>query len=88
MSSNRSSKLARIMEQLEDRVLFDAVPDGGFLFQPDAAAENPLSPAQEMSVDTSDQANQEQQPRELILIDANVENADILIAEILSLIHI
>ena len=82
MSSNRNSKLLRIMEQLEDRVLFDAVPDGGFLFQPENA-DNNLAPAQEMSIDTTQQAEDVQQPRELILVDANVEGADLIIADIL-----
>ncbi|NND99662.1 MAG: DUF4347 domain-containing protein, partial [Pirellulaceae bacterium] len=84
MSGNSNSKLQRIMEQLEDRVLFDAVPDGGFLLQPDHMADNPLNAAQEMSVDTTHQVNQEQQPRELILVDANVENANQIISDILA----
>ena len=72
--------LRRVMEQLEDRVLFDAVPDGGFLVQPEST-EQPLM-NQEQQVDTMVEEADEQ-PRELILVDANVEDADQLIAEIL-----
>ncbi len=76
-----SKKLHRVMEQLEDRVLFDAVPDGGFLIQPESA-DQPLFDQQQMhGVDSILQA--EQQPRELILVDSNVEQADVLIAGIL-----
>ncbi|QDT11198.1 Ig-like domain-containing protein [Planctomycetes bacterium K23_9] len=87
MSNQPNQKLHRIMEQLEDRVLFDAVPDGGFLFQPDGM-ENPVDaardlPAQEMSTQTTVAADQQTYPRELILVDANVDNADAMIAEIM-----
>ncbi|MGB7346412.1 MAG: DUF4347 domain-containing protein, partial [Pirellulaceae bacterium] len=88
MCKNGNQKLQRIMEQLEDRVLFDAVPDGGFLFQPEAGAENPMlaaqeMPAQEMATETQSLADQQSHPRELILIDGNVDNADAMIAEIM-----
>ncbi|WP_146523784.1 DUF4347 domain-containing protein, partial [Stieleria varia] len=74
-------KLARIMEQLEDRVLFDAVPDGGFIMQPDAGDQAAaLEPALQMSVNA---AQADELPRELIILDGNVENADDMIAEIL-----
>ena len=68
----------RIMEQLEDRILFDAVPDATFLVP--EAAEQPLFVQEQMATETQ---QVEQSSRELILVDAGVENSDLLIREIL-----
>ncbi|MEM7474764.1 MAG: DUF4347 domain-containing protein, partial [Planctomycetota bacterium] len=67
------------MERLEDRILFDAVPDGGFLIQPEAEP-FPISPQSE---EVTDVQNQSEGPRELIIIDAQVADADALISSIL-----
>ena len=76
---NARKVLNRTMEQLEDRLLFDAVPDGGFLIEPEADTHQP---EQLHSVQTQD-AEQSVAPKELILVDSNVEDADLLISEIL-----
>ena len=72
------------MEKLEDRVLFDAVPDGGFLIEP--AESGTLEPvvAHEQLHQVPSEQTAEASPTELVLIDANVQNADELIAEIVS----
>ena len=69
------------MERLEDRVLFDAVPDGDF-----AQAESTEQPvmAQEQLIETCTFEVQDEAPRELILVDSNVEDSDLLIAGILN----
>ena len=72
-------KLARIMEKLEDRILFDAVPDGSFLLQPEEDA--PFVPVEQ--VRHINEVEQQSLPRELILVDENVANADEMISEIL-----
>ena len=77
---NYSSRTQRIMEQLEDRILFDAVPDGDFLIP--EAQEQPLF-VQEQSVIETEAANQVSS-RELILLDSEVENSNDLIDEILN----
>ena len=74
------SRPQRIMEQLEDRILFDAVPDGDFLVP--EAQEQPLF-VQEMATESNQDLNQSG-PRELILIDSGVENANQLLDEILA----
>lgn len=48
--TRKQVRLKRIMEKLEDRVLFDAVPDGGFLLQPEDIQADPLQLNQEMSI--------------------------------------
>jgi len=65
------------MEALEDRVLFDGVPDAAVILPADQAAETaPAStqPLQQADVDL---------PRELILVDAGVENREALLASII-----
>ena len=66
-----------LFESLEDRVLFDGVPDATFVL-PQADAQEPV-PAQVQEVQQADISG----PRELILIDANVENSEQLLAGIL-----
>ena len=66
-----------IFEQLEDRVLFDGVPDATFFVLPENDAQ-PV-PAQIESVQQGDVEG----PRELIFIDAGVENSEQLLAGIL-----
>ena len=66
-----------LFESLEDRVLFDGVPDATFIL-PQADAQEPV-PAQVQEVQQADISG----PRELILIDAGVENSDQLLAGIL-----
>ena len=67
------------MEQLEDRVLFDASPDAVFLLPDNADTQPEL--ARTFDVQSIDE-NQQQQPVQLILIDEGIENAQDLIADI------
>ena len=79
MSKNRFSLSAAssFFEALEERVLFDGVPDATFVLpQLDSAQ---TVPAQ---VQSAQQADAEA-PRELILVDAGVENSQQLLVEIL-----
>ena len=78
-----SRQLHRILERLEDRVLFDAVPDGGFLVHVEEPVESMAQNRQQLEQVTA-LHEESDQPRELILIDANVEDADQLLDEILS----
>ena len=64
-------------ESLEDRVLFDGVPDATFIL-PAADAQEPI-PAQVQNVHQADI----QAPVELILIDPGVENSEQLLSELL-----
>lgn len=68
------------MEQLEDRVLFDASPDAIFLL-PGNAADVPHIPVADVQ---SNQQNQYQTPTQLILIDEDVTDNQSLIADITS----
>ena len=74
---NHSVRIQSIFESLEDRVLFDGVPDATFVLPQADAAE--AIPAEVQSLQLADS----ELPRELILIDGNVENADQLLAGIL-----
>ena len=82
-----AKRFRSLMERLEDRVLFDAVPDGGFLIQPEAMEQPLVSQEQLHNQQSIDQQTaelpQSDQPRELILVDSNVEDADALISSIL-----
>ena len=70
-------QFSSLFESLEDRVLFDGVPDATFIL-PQADAEQPV-PAQAQDVQQADSG-----PRELVLIDAGVENSEELLAGILA----
>ena len=72
-------RISPIMEQLEDRVLFDASPDAVFLLPDNADTQPEL--ARTFDVQSIDE-NQQQQPVQLILIDEGIENAQDLIADI------
>ena len=74
---NRSNDFQSIFESLEDRVLFDGVPDATFIL-PQADAAEPV-PAQVQSVHQADVNG----PKELILIDAGVEDSAALLEEVL-----
>ena len=74
--SKNTNFIHSIFESLEERVLFDGVPDATFVL-PQADA-TPV-PEQVQSLEQIDS----QAPRELILIDAGVENSEALLAEIL-----
>jgi uncharacterized repeat protein (TIGR01451 family) len=76
MSSKRSASNFSLFESLEDRVLFDGVPDATFILpQPDSAE---LVPAQVQSIHQADVAT-----KELILVDASVEDSEVLLEEVL-----
>ena len=66
-----------LFESLEDRVLFDGVPDATFVL-PQANAAEPV-PAQVQEFQQAEISA----PRELVLIDAGVENSEELLAGIL-----
>jgi len=75
---NSNGRLPKsFFESLEDRVLFDGVPDATFVL-PQTDAQEPM-PAQTQDMV---QASLEG-PRELVLIDAGVPNSEELLAEIL-----
>ena len=77
-SSNHSnSNYKSLFESLEDRVLFDGVPDATFIL-PQADAAEPV-PAQVQNVHQADVDG----PKELILIDAGVQNSETLLEEVL-----
>ena len=76
MSTHDSFEYRSLFEYLEERVLFDGVPDATFLI-PSANAQSDV-PAQVQFESTEFSA-----PRELILIDAGVEDGDQLLAGIL-----
>ena len=59
-----------LFESLEDRVLFDGVPDATFVL-PQANAAEPV-PAQVQEFQQAEISA----PRELVLIDAGVENSE------------
>ena len=69
-------QFSSLFESLEDRVLFDGVPDATFIL-PQTDVEQPV-PAQAQDVQQADSG-----PRELVLIDAGVENSQELLAGIL-----
>lgn len=75
--NNKGFNFQSIFEQLEERVLFDGVPDATFFVLPQNDVEP--TPAQIQNVQQGDFEG----PRELIFIDAGVENSEQLLAEIL-----
>ena len=74
---NHSSIFNSLFESLEERVLFDGVPDANFVL-PQTDAMEPI-PAQVQSVHQADVSG----PRELIIIDPGVPNSEELLAEVL-----
>ena len=77
MLSNNFSRYTSIIESLEERVLFDGVPDATFLLPSDQADAD--IPAQVQLEQAEFSA-----PRELVLIDAGVQNGEQLLSEILA----
>ena len=71
-----NQQFSSLFESLEDRVLFDGVPDATFIL-PQTDAEQPVA-AQAQEVQQADSG-----PRELVFIDAGVENSQELLAGIL-----
>ena len=76
-SHRNTHPISSLFEKLEDRVLFDGVPDAAFVI-PATDAVEPI-PAQVQNAEST----YAESPRELILIDAGVENAEQLLSEIL-----
>ena len=66
-----------LFESLEDRVLFDGVPDAAFIL-PQGDVDQPV-PAQVQDFQQADISS----PRELIIVDPGVENSQELLAEAL-----
>ena len=77
MDNSVPNLFGSFFESLEPRVLFDAVPDATFVL-PVAEADAGLS-AQFETIQNADSES----PRELILVDAGVEDSQQLISEIL-----
>ena len=76
MFSNNSSNFTSIIESLEERVLFDGVPDATFLLPSNSAnAEVPVQTQLEQADFSA--------PRELVLIDAGVQDGEQLLASLL-----
>ncbi|MEC8555298.1 MAG: hypothetical protein VXZ82_09870 [Planctomycetota bacterium] len=77
----------RTMERLEDRILFDAVPDGVVLFPADVPPDSPPLPPglpeQSEELHQPEQPQQADGTRELILVDANVADANALLNKLL-----
>ena len=76
LNQNNTFRFQSVFEALEERVLFDGVPDAAFILPADAAA---TVPAQVQNLHQADA----DLPRELIIVDPGVENSDALLAEIL-----
>ena len=64
-----------LMEVLEDRVLFDGVPDATFVLPVDGTVPPP-------TVDVAQLQQSDSAPVELVLIDAGVQDSDVLLASI------
>ena len=69
--------ISSVFESLEERVLFDGVPDATFVL-PQVDTAEPI-PAQVQNLQDADYEGQ----RELVLIDAGVENSEQLLTDIL-----
>ena len=67
-----------IIEQLEDRVLFDGVPDATFILPQNLVADAPTTIDSQAVQQVSQQS-----AIELIIVDGGVENSDVLIRSIL-----
>ena len=78
-NENFNNSFKSVFESLEDRVLFDGVPDATFVL-PQGDAEQPV-PAQVQDAQPADISG----PRELILVDPGVADSDQLLAEVLEL---
>jgi len=74
---NSNQQFKSIFESLEDRVLFDGVPDATFVL-PQTDVDQP-APAQVQDAQAADISG----PRELILVDAGVADSDQFLAEVL-----
>lgn len=79
-SSNWLRPRTLLMEQLEDRLLFDAVPDAAALAE---ASDTQADPAPEQVQSTVDPAHA-QVSHELIIIDPRVANPDQLLSELIA----
>ena len=71
LNQNNNFLFQSVFETLEERVLFDGVPDAAFVLPADAA---PDVPAQVQSLHQADV----DMPRELIIVDPGVENSDVV----------
>lgn len=78
MQVPNGNHLFSMMEALEDRVLFDGVPDATFVF-PLIDAGSQTVPADIQRMDQADLSG----PRELVLVDAGVESSQQLLASII-----
>ena len=76
LNQNSNSPFQSIFEALEERVLFDGVPDAAIVLPADAGTEVPAQ------VESLQQADLDA-PRQLIIVDPGVENSEALIGEIL-----
>ena len=76
-TNNHNFKFTSLFESLEERVLFDGVPDATFVLPQSDMAE-PI-PADVQSIHQADS----ELPKELILVDAGVQDSEQLLAEIL-----
>ena len=76
MSTN-NNKFTSLFESLEERVLFDGVPDATFIL-PEADMAEPI-PADVQNIHQADSSL----PKELILVDPGVQDSEQLLAEIL-----
>ena len=76
LNQTNFSQFKSMMESLEERVMFDGVPDATFILPGSETASQVPAQAQLEQVDFN-------APRELILIDAGVEDGDRLLAGIL-----
>ena len=74
--------ISSVFERLEERVLFDGVPDANFILpQANDVAEQPAQIVNAQTTGTT--ASSSAVPRELIIIDRGVENSDQLLQSLL-----
>ena len=78
MQFSTGNHLFSMMEALEDRVLFDGVPDATFVL-PLVDAGNTAIPAETQQMEQADLSG----PHELVLVDAGVEGSQQLLASII-----
>ena len=76
----RMNEVHRLMEQLEDRVLFDAVADPTLLLGQDPLDQS-FHPA--VSIGDAEETTQQLARNEIVFIDPSVEGADQLLADLL-----
>ncbi len=79
----RLTEVHRLMEQLEDRVLFDAVPDAGLMVEAETLNQFFDSATAATAVESSSQV-ESSAANEIVFIDASVAESDQLLQDLLA----